>query len=253
MEIYPKYYTNAWSSVKNLVKTASDQDMGVLLDLHALPGGANADSHSGTSSKEVSLWKSSSARKQATDCILFIAEEAVADEQFGNGLVGIQIVNEAKYKAPGMFEWYDSVLDSVTKVNQDIPVYVSDVWDLGPALSWTQKRNGKGKGNPVVVDTHKYFCFGGPNADLNPKEIIEKKVPELFTRVDVSPSKLTSVVVGEWSCVLGEKAWGKVGKEERGPLTKKYGLAQSRRWFEKTGGSFFWTWKMVCIVSCVRI
>jgi aryl-phospho-beta-D-glucosidase BglC (GH1 family) len=212
--------------------------------MHALPGGANKDSHSGTSSKEAGLWSSASARQQATECILFIAREAASDPAFGNGLVGIQIVNEAKYQAKGMFEWYDSVLSEVGKVENSIPIYVSDAWDLGPTLKWAQKRK---EGNPVVVDTHKYFCFGGPNVGKSPHEIINNKVPELFRSVDLSPAKGTSVVVGEWSCVLGEQAWEKVGKEERGPLTKKYGHVQSRRWFEVTGGSFFWTWKMVSL------
>ena len=146
-------------------------------------------------------------------------------------------MNEAKYQAKGMFEWYDSVLAEVGKVDAGIPIYVSDAWDLGATLKWAHKRDRRG--NPVVVDTHKYFCFGGPNVDKSPHEIIERKVPELFGGVDLSPGKGVSVVVGEWSCVLGEKAWGKVGKEDRGPLTKKYGLVQSRRWFDITGGSFF--------------
>lgn len=230
--------------------TASSHGIGILLDLHALPGGANASPHSGTSSKVAALWTDSSARKRATECVRFIAREAAADEKFANGLVGIQVVNEAKYKAPGLFEWYASVLDAVAEVEIQIPVYVSDAWDLGAVLSWAQKRNARPGGrNPVVVDTHKYFCFGGPNAGLNPNDIIEKKIPELFTKIDASHRKLTSVVVGEWSCVLGEKSWEKVGKEERGSLTKKYGVVQSRRWYEETSGSFFWTWKMVCVPS----
>jgi aryl-phospho-beta-D-glucosidase BglC (GH1 family) len=211
--------------------------------MHALPGGANTSPHSGTSSKEAGLWSSASARQQATECILFIACEAASDTAFGNGLVGIQIVNEAKYQAKGMFEWYDYVLEEVGKVESSIPIYVSDAWDLGSTLKWVQKR-GKG-GNPVVVDTHKYFCFGGPNVGKSPHEIIERKVSGLFSGVDLSPAKGVSVVVGEWSCVLGEKAWEKVGKEERGPLTRRFGEVQSRRWFDVTGGSFFWTWKMV--------
>lgn len=211
--------------------------------MHALPGGANTSPHSGTSSKEENLWSSATARQQATNCILFIAREAASNATFANGIVGIQIVNEAKYQAKGMFEWYDSVISEIGKVENSIPVYVSDAWDLGPTLKWAQKRR-KGR-NPVVVDTHKYFCFGGPNVGKSPLEIIDDKVPELFRNVDLRPSKGVSVVVGEWSCVLGEQAWEKVGKEERAPLTRKYGEVQSRRWFDVTGGSFFWTWKMV--------
>ncbi|TVY68781.1 Glucan 1,3-beta-glucosidase, partial [Lachnellula suecica] len=232
-------YINAWSSVKQLVKTAASNGIGVILDMHALPGGANTDSHSGTSSKQASLWTSSTARQQATDSILFLAREAASDASFAAGLAGIQIVNEAKHKALGMFEWYDSVLDGIATVGVDVPVYVSDAWDLGPAVKWARRRS-EARG-AVVVDTHKYFCFGGKSEGLGPREIIGKSVPELFGGVDL---RGVDVVVGEWSCVLGEKAWAKVGKEERGPLTKQFGLAESRKWYEKTGGNFFWTWKM---------
>lgn len=41
-------YQNAWSHVKRYVYTASEYGIGTLIDLHALPGGANADAHSGT-------------------------------------------------------------------------------------------------------------------------------------------------------------------------------------------------------------
>jgi len=52
------------------------------------------------------------------------------------------------------------------------------------------------------------------------------------------------VVVGEWSCVLDGKTWGKVRPEEKGGLVRQFGQTQSKRWQEKASGSYFWTYKM---------
>jgi aryl-phospho-beta-D-glucosidase BglC (GH1 family) len=41
-------YTNQWAWVRKYVQAAADHGIGVLLDLHALPGGANDQEHSGT-------------------------------------------------------------------------------------------------------------------------------------------------------------------------------------------------------------
>ena len=41
-------YSNAWQWVKRYVEAAAEHGIGVLLDMHALPGGANTDEHSGT-------------------------------------------------------------------------------------------------------------------------------------------------------------------------------------------------------------
>src|SRR5256885_10032467 len=47
---------------------------GVLLDMHAAPGGANSDSHSGTSSGKAELWVSEFNLNLLTRCLCFVAD-----------------------------------------------------------------------------------------------------------------------------------------------------------------------------------
>ena len=51
-------------------------------------------------------------------------------------------------------------------------------------------------------------------------------------------------IVGEYSCVMTEDSWAKGGEVPKEELVKQFGQAQCKRYQEKAGGSFFWTWKM---------
>lgn len=74
------------------------------------------------------------------------------------GVAGLQIVNESDTNAPGMYEWYDSVLAELSKIIPAVPVYISDAWNLGTAVDWSLKKNTcSSHGNPVVIDTHLYW------------------------------------------------------------------------------------------------
>jgi hypothetical protein len=53
------------------------------------------------------------------------------------------------------------------------------------------------------------------------------------------------VVVGEYSCVMTEDSWGKAAANEKENLVREFGQAQTQRFQQKTGGSFFWTYRMV--------
>jgi hypothetical protein len=52
------------------------------------------------------------------------------------------------------------------------------------------------------------------------------------------------VIVGEYSCVLSEDSWSKSGGTPKQDLVKQFGEAQSKKYQQRSGGSFFWTWKM---------
>lgn len=51
-------------------------------------------------------------------------------------------------------------------------------------------------------------------------------------------------IIGEYSCVLDGKTWRQVPAEEKAGLVQHFGRAQSQKWQERTGGSYFWTYKM---------
>jgi hypothetical protein len=115
------------------------------------------------------------------------------------GVIGIQVVNEAVYDAHHMYEFYDQAIGVIGGVDNSIPVYISDGWDLNRALQWTNERKG---GNPVVVDTHRYFTFSEKDRSQSPQEIIGRIGGELG-ELDGKEGALcdrgeAQVVVGEW-------------------------------------------------------
>ena len=143
-------YKNAWASVKKFVEMASGRGIGVLIDLHALPGGANPGEHSGTNSKVAKLWDDTANLDLATQCVEFIARE-VKDLP---GVIGVQLCNEADYDAKCMYEWYDKVVAVVAAIDPKLPLFISDAWDLEKAAKYVLEKNKPGgTQNPLLVDT----------------------------------------------------------------------------------------------------
>lgn len=239
-------YENAWAAVKRLVGRCHERGIGVLVDLHGLPGGANAQDHSGTNSGKAEFWASRSSRELATRCLCFIAQQA---RQLP-GVAGVQVVNEAEGGARGMFEWYEQVLAELARVDPTMPVYVSDAWDLGRALDWSQTKNSLrgAPGNPVVVDTHLYWAFSDADKQKTPRQItaeVQGKLGELDGKDgSVVDRGAAQAVVGEYSCVLTEDSWAKAGGSGKEELVREFGNAESRRFQQRAGGSFFWTYRM---------
>jgi len=100
----------------------------------------------------------------------------------------------------------------------------------------------------VVVDTHRYFTFSDKDRSQSPHEIIAR-VPRELEELNGKEGALcdrgeAQVVVGEWSCVLDGQTWGRVGEGEKEGLVREFGRAQCKRWEQRAGGSFFWTYKM---------
>jgi aryl-phospho-beta-D-glucosidase BglC (GH1 family) len=238
-------YSRSWDAVRNLVARARSYNIGVLLDLHALPGGANRDAHSGTSSGKAELWGSivgkGSNIERANRCVEYLAKEASNMD----GVIGLQIVNEAVWDARGLYGWYEDVLKRINRIDPTLPIYVSDGWDLERALKWSNGRTG---GNPVVVDTHRYFCFSDKDRSQAPAEILDR-VPRELQEIQGKDGSLTSrgeaqLIVGEYSCVLDGKTWSRIHPEFKDGSVKQFGQSQSKTWHKRTGGSYFWTFKM---------
>lgn len=239
-------YVNAWFQVKEFVARARSYGIGVLLDFHALPGGANGDAHSGTSSGQAALWGNQYNLELARRCLVFIAQEA----KYMDGVVGVQLCNEAVHNANGMYQWYDSVIGQIAPIDATMPIYISDAWDLGRAIDYVKGKNTVGNWtNNVIVDTHKYYTFDEADKQQSPPQIIARVNNELGElnghEGDVINHGAASVLIGEYSCVLDEQTWSKVDGNQRGVLILQFGQAQSRKWQARAGGSCFWTYKMV--------
>ena len=253
---YAAIYANAWPALLSLCdRLLRVGGIGVLLDLHALPGGANDQGHSGTSSHRAELWGNQAYRKLAKDCLVLLAGE-VAKGSVG-ACVGIQIVNEACWGAGGMgmWKWVEGVVDAVSKVEgvgKCLPLYVSDAWNTGEAMGWCQRHNrvnGERK-CPIGVAVSKYFCFSEEDKRKGLGEIIAQVVDQELGEVqgrgrgDVLAHGAGQVFVTEWSCALDPASKAKVPEGEREELVKSFGNVQAQRWRERAGGSWFWTAKM---------
>ncbi|KAK3723486.1 Glucan 1,3-beta-glucosidase 3 [Vermiconidia calcicola] len=240
-------YQNAWQAVMDLVKRCNDRGMGVLIDLHALPGGANTGEHSGTNSGKAELWGSKANLDLATKCVCFIAQQTRTME----GVAGIQIINEAESHAKGMYEWYDRVLLELSHIDNTIPIYVSDGWNLNHALGWSQPKNNmrtQPTFNPVVVDTHLYWCFSDADKAKSPQQIVYE-VHSTLSELDgkdgsVNDRGAAQVHVGEYSCVLSEETWAKRRDTPKAQLVSNFGVAQSQRYQRRACGSTFWSYRM---------
>lgn len=244
-EPYVHVYSGAWHSIRTLMARLRAHSIGVLIDLHALPGGANAQEHSGTNSGRAELWTNDTNRALGVRCCEFLAHDA----RTGSDIAGIQLVNEAEWDAPGMYEWYDDCIAAISKLDSSIPVVVSDGWNLDKAIGWSLQKNTVNSSlNPVIIDTHYYWAFTDEDKGKSPQHITR----EVWTKLDQLNGKEGSVVdrggvqviIGEYSCVLTEDSWARADGALRTDLVKQFGETQSQRWQQRASGSFFWTWKM---------
>ena len=239
-------YNDAWPAVLRLCERLYDAGIGVLLDLHALPGGANDQDHGGTSSKKAELWGNSHHLKLAKRCLCFMAEEVAK----GNiqGCMGIELCNEACWDPEGMYEWYEDVVKAIGRVDASIPLYISDGWDLGRAVAWCAGLNKRGSGNLVAVDTHRYYCFTEEDKMQSPQQIVERVRGELgevgAACGSVVDKGAVDIVMGEWSCALSGESWGKANGADRDESIRAFGRAQGEQWRSRAAGAFFWTAKM---------
>lgn len=244
-------YVNAWAAVKSIISRCFARGIGVLIDLHGVPGGANHETHSGTSSGKAELWGNQFNLNLATRCIQFIADESIRDPQLA-GVVGIQICNESIIDPPGMYEWYNDVIQLVSVMDASMPLYISDGWELGRATRFTRAYNtvdGPPK-TPVVVDCHKYWTFDEKDTSRSPYEIIEQvktELPELDSSLmgDVFSHRAgIAVYIGEYSQALAPQTWSRAPADQKDNLMKDFGNEQSKTWQRKASGSAFWTFKM---------
>ncbi|KAI4700314.1 hypothetical protein J4E81_004352 [Alternaria sp. BMP 2799] len=245
-EPYAEIYTGAWNSIRTLIQRLRARSIGVLIDLHALPGGGNAQEHSGTNSGRAELWTSHTNRALGVHCCQFIAEDTKA----GAEIAGLQLVNEAEWESERMYEWYDECIAAVSAIDPGIPIIISDGWHLEKAVNWTLQKNSiySHPQCPVVIDTHYYWAFTDEDKAKTPQQITEEagtKLGQLDGKEgSVHDRGAVQVIVGEYSCVMTEDSWAKGGGVPKEELVQQFGQAQSRRYQQRAGGSFFWTWKM---------
>lgn len=240
-------YSSAWTSIRDLILRLRAHGIGVLIDFHAVPGGANTNEHSGTNSGVAEFFNSPFNRKLGIRCAEFVAQESAA----GLELAGVSLVNEPNKDSETLYDWYDEAIDAVCAIDPSLPIIISDAWDLRRAIGYSLRKNVAAPTksiNPVVIDTHMYWCFSDADKKKSPQDIV-KEVPSKLSELDGKEGSVTKrgavqAIVGEYSNVLSADTWVQTGDTPKADLIKIFGAEQSLRYQQRAGGAFFWTWKM---------
>ena len=150
-----------------------------------------------------------------------------------------------------MYWWYDDCINAISQIAPDIPVYISDGWNLGTAVQYALRKNNpfiRRHRCPIIIDTHLYWAYSDADKNRSPGEIISDVAIRLWeldgAEGDVVNRGAVQVIVGEYSCCLSEESWCKCDPH-RDEMRRQFGRAQCKKYQERAGGAFFWTWKMV--------
>lgn len=232
-------YQNAWNILKShYIEKAKDYKISVLVDLHALPKGANTGDHSGEKFEEPGFWSSHDAIKLAVEVCRFMGQDL---QQYDN-VSGIQIVNESVFdeQAKGQMKYYTKAINAIRDVNGEVPIIISDGWWPDQWVKFLEEKTNKKIGaSGVVIDHHVYRCFSENDRSKTPDAIIN----ELNGSVLSGLSAEADFIIGEYSCVLDTNTWKKcnVKREDK---VQEFGQRQSQIFKERAKtGYYFWTFK----------
>ncbi|CCE65680.1 hypothetical protein TPHA_0M01060 [Tetrapisispora phaffii CBS 4417] len=222
-----------WDILKRLIDKANSYQIGILIDLHGLPGGANSAAHSGSINQPPTFFDNNKFKSLVIDNILpFIVKDVCINKQ---NVIGLQIVNEADFneKAVNQKDYYIRAVSKIRNLQPTLPVIISDGWWPDQFSNWVKDNNLVSN---VVIDTHIYRCYSDSDKSKNANQIIS----ELKDSINI-PADGADFVVGEYSCVLDEQTWQKTSGD-RGTIIKNFGLEQNRQFKIKSSwGWFFWT------------
>lgn len=230
-EVYMK--ARPWDALKELIKKAGENEIGVLVDMHGLPGGANTDAHSGYHNESPSFFQVSKyVDKMANDVLPFVAKDVCTNNE---NVIGLQLVNEAVFDnhANGQKKYYSEAIRAIHAVDEGLPLIISDGWWPQQWSEWLKQEN---LDTGVVIDSHIYRCFSDEDKSKTANQIID----DLSKSVNL-PKDQADYMVGEFSCVLDGQTWGK-SEGNRAEFVKKYGITEVAAFSHVASwGWFFWT------------
>lgn len=231
-------YSNAWDIYKGYIEKAAQYDIGVLIDLHGLPNGANESDHSGEKLKKAGFWESSTSINLAVKACEFIAHQVTKFEN----VVGLQIVNEAEFSndAKHQKRYYTAAISAIRNVNRRIPVVISDGWWPNQWCEWLDKEEKAANGSlGVVIDSHVYRCFSDSDKAKSPEQLTADLNGDVLTNLSCQKD----FICGEYSCVMDGKSF-ECGCDDRNKAVKAYGNELCRVLnVRASAGTYFWTYK----------
>jgi glucan 1,3-beta-glucosidase len=218
-------------------RTAKAHRLGVLLDLHGVPGSQNGWDHSGRQGELG--WHTSKANIDHS--LRIIGDLAVRCKGYDN-LIGIELLNEPRWDVPldvlkrFYIEAYHRVRDQIGPEKAAVVIH-----DAFRPLEWSEFMRAPEFAN-VILDTHRYQCFTDDDHKRHLHQQVELALLAREKQLAAMQKQLPTIV-GEWSCALPPESLGGRNGFALDVGMRAYGDAQLIN-FDATRGWFYWTYKI---------
>lgn len=244
-EAYAPIYASAYAAIQDTIQAADRFDIGILIDLHAAPGGQNADGHSGLTQSGPQFWqggRSSWNQRRTKEILVAMARD------YGryDNVVGLELLNEPQNSGK-LQGWYEETMDAIRKyADASLPIYLGDGWDTNHYSNLVKRHNDtKGEGDSfTVLDHHLYRCFTKEQHALKASEHAQKLEPGNATASwldNMARQSGVSIIIGEWSAALHYTSFQ--GESNRDEAQRRWATTQLRAYQRQCSGQFFWTLK----------
>ncbi|CDZ96181.1 Glycoside hydrolase, superfamily [Phaffia rhodozyma] len=231
-------YQGAWSRITRAFEWANRYHIGVLVDLHAVPGKQNPDAHAGAS-HEALLFTHQKYQAQ-TVRTLEVLLRAIAGVE---NVIGLELMNEPA-ACPQLQKFHLNTLNRLRSIcGPDFPLMISDAWQLEAGLKIYFPTSSF-----ILLDTHVYRCFTSDDCAKSAERHAEEVRGDLSGRlgtdlVQKSESGGGRVIVGEWSGALNPGSLNGSQGGEQDAKRRNFVRAQLEVFEGKTSGYFFWTYR----------
>ncbi|KAJ7886014.1 glycoside hydrolase superfamily [Mycena leptocephala] len=241
-ENFAHVFSGVWVRLIQAIETAQRFGLGVLLDLHAVPGKQNNDAHAGTSNP-AAFFRDRRHRLHTIHVLRTFVTHLNAHNPPLVNLVGIELLNEPHPSVDAELKnWYSTAIKDLAALDPTLPIYVGDCWKTEEYAEYI-----KSTPHPslLVLDHHLYRCFTSSDistpASAHARALTDENAhtPRMFARVaEMLDSAGAGFVVGEWSGALNPGSL--TGSPDE---NKNYVAAQLRLYEAHCSGNFFWTYK----------
>jgi glucan 1,3-beta-glucosidase len=229
-------FITGMDTVDRAFREAGQHGLGVLLDLHGVPGSQNGMDHSGRQGKLG--WHTS---KDNIEHSLRILEDLAERCKGYENLIGIELMNEPRWDVPldVIKPFYLEAYERVRKhLGKERAVVMHDAFR---ADAWQGFMRDPKYAN-VLLDTHPYQCFSDEDRKRDLHAQVSYALNERRKLVEGLQKELPCIV-GEWSCALPPQSLRGLSGFALDVAMRAYGDAQLIN-YETTRGWFFWTYKI---------
>jgi glucan 1,3-beta-glucosidase len=215
--------------------TAKTNGIGILIDLHGVPGSQNGWDHSG---RQGALeWHTKKSNIEHS--LRIVGELAVRCKAY-ESLIGIELLNEPRWDVPIeiLKGYYRDAYHRVREhIGKDKTVVIHDGFR---PFEWSNFMREPEYTN-VLLDTHLYQCFTDEDRKRDAAHHVEQAAIGRKSQLDKMQAQLPCIV-GEWSCALDPQSLRGLSAIQQDAVVRAYGAAQLLS-YDTTRGWFFWTYK----------